>query len=164
MPEYSCKMKTLFLFVLIILVFIIIYTYTQPRSLINPSGTTATTMPLPLQNLEKFLDLIELTAAQNPNKPVPTNILSDYDKIMSNELRTKLISSGNNAKKINDANRSKMMTKLNSLDTNMRGVLNDVNTKLYKQLTDNYGRAQHINAIRSDWLSDINDLPYTVLT
>ena len=163
MPEYSCKMKTLFLFVLIIVVFIIIYTYTQPYYIFKPVGSS-TTMPLPLQNLEKFLDLIELTAAQNPNKPVPTNILSDYDKIMSNELRTKLISSGNDAKKINDANRSKMMTQLNSLDTNMRGVLNDVNTKLYKQLTDNYGRAQHINAIRSDWLSDINDLPYTVLT
>jgi hypothetical protein len=164
MPEYSCKMKTLFLFVLIILVFIIIFTYTQPRSIINSVRTTTTTLPLPLQNLEKFLDLIELTAAENPNKPVPGNILSDYDKILSNELRTKLISSGNDVKNINETNRTRMITQLNTLDTNMRGLLSDVNTKLYKQLTDNYSRAQHINAIRSDWLSDINDLPYAAIS
>jgi len=163
MPEYSCKMKTLFLFVLIIVVFIIIYTYTQPNYIFKPTGSS-TTIPIPFQNLEKFLDLIELTAAKVPSKKVSDELLSNYNKIMSKEFRDKLISSGNDAQKINEANRNKMTEQLNLLDNNMRGVLNDVNTKIYKQLTDNYGRAQYINAVRSDWLSDINDLPYNVLT
>lgn len=165
MFEYSCKMKTALLFVLILVVFVIFYSYTRPQSSnIQSFNTKSSNMGQSLEKLEKFLDLIQLTAAQNPVKPVPTSILADYNKIINSDLRQNLIGSGDEAKRIYDNNQNKMLNQLNLMDKNIQVVLDDVNTKLYKQLGANYERAQQINNIRTDWLSSINDLPYAVLT
>lgn len=158
MPEYSCKMKTLFLFVLIIVVFVIIYTQNESNMKLKPQSNS--TLNQSLNKLEKFLDLIELTAAQNPTKPVPADILSDYEKLLNPILQKNLISSGSEAKRIFDVNQNKMSNQLNLMDSNIQVVMDEVNTKLYKQLGENYERAQQINNIRADWLSNINDLPY----
>jgi hypothetical protein len=160
MPEYSCKMKTLFLFVLVGVVFVIFYTYTPNITNNQPVNTT---LGKSIENLERFLDLMELTAAQNPNKPVPADVLTDYNKIINSDLRQNLIGSGNEAKKFYDANQNKMTNQLNMLDSNIKVVMDDVNTKLYKQLGANYERAQQINNVRADWLSNINNLPYDVI-
>jgi len=160
MPEYSCKMKTALLFVLILVIFVIFYSYTQPQLL----NIQSSNMGRSLDKLERFLDLIQLTAAQNPVKPVPTSVLADYDKIINSDLRQNLLGSGDEARRIYDTNQNKMLNQLNLMDRNIQVVLDDVNTKLYKQLGENYERAQQINNIRADWLSNINDLPYAVLT
>lgn len=163
MPEYSCKMKTLLLFVLIGVVFVIFYLGSEPAStqvLTAPSKT----IDQSLLKLEKFLDLIQLTAAQNSANTVPSAVLADYEKIINPELQQNLIGSGNEAKRIYDANQNKMTGQLNLLDTNIRVVMDEVNTKLYKQLGINYERSQQINNMRSDWLTDIGDLPYAALT
>ena len=162
MPEYSCKMKTLVLFVLIGVVFVIFYTQTEHATQVPISPPK--TIDQSLLKLEKFLDLIQLTAAQNSAKPVPSAVLADYEKIINPELQQNLIGSGNEAKRIYDTNQNKMTGQLNLMDTNIRGIMDEVNTKLYKQLGINYERAQQINNIRSDWLTDIGDLPYAVLT
>jgi hypothetical protein len=160
MPEYSCKMKTALLFVLILVMFVIFYSYTQPQS----SNIQSSDINKSLKKLEKFLDLIQLTAAQTPENTVPPAILADYDKIINPDLQQNLIGSGDEAKRIYDNNQNKMLNQLNLMDKNIQVVLDDVNTKLYKQLGENYERAQQINNIRTNWLSNINDLPYTVLT
>lgn len=153
-------MKTLFLFVLVGVVFVIFYTYTPNITNNQPVNTT---LGKSIENLERFLDLMELTAAQNPNKPVPADVLTDYNKIINSDLRQNLIGSGNEAKKFYDANQNKMTNQLNMLDSNIKVVMDDVNTKLYKQLGANYERAQQINNVRADWLSNINNLPYDVI-
>ena len=56
-----------------------------------------------------------------------------------------------------------MVTKLNTMDTNLKPIFDTINTKLYEQLGENYSRSQQINNIREDWLQNINELPYAAL-
>ncbi len=158
MVKYSCSMKTILLFVLILLVFIILYTQYTPQ--LANQGSHKLDISQQLRKLDNFLDLIQLTAVQNKSKPVPSEILNDYNIIYTPELRSKILSASQESEKITRINQDRMTAQLNNMDTNMRGILSDINTKLYKQLSDNYERSQYINSVRADWLSNINDLPY----
>ena len=149
----TCVFKSILLFVLVIVIFVIFYTFTYT--------------PKMKSNNDRFsnLDVNNLLAVGTPypSGTVPTNILTNYDKLITPDFRTRLGMSGANAENYYKTNDAVIVRKLNDMDTYIKTMLTDVNNKLYKQLGDNYARSQEINIIRQDWLQDIDELPYKVL-
>lgn len=145
----TCVVKSILLFVLVIVTFVIIYTYTQDKS-------------------DKFSNLDVNKLAQlgspYPSGTVPTNILTDYDKLLTPDFISRLNNSGARAEENYKSNNSIISQKLNQMDTNINNMLSEVNKSLYEQLGENYARSQQINSVRQDWLQDIDELPYKVIS
>jgi hypothetical protein len=90
-------------------------------------------------------------------------ILEDYSKLLTPNFINNIRSSGTTATFEYSNNNTQMSTNLNTLDNNLKPILDYVNTKLYDQLGKNYARSQQINSIREDALQNINELPYMAL-
>jgi hypothetical protein len=163
-----CVFKSLLLFVLVLGVFAIFYTYVNPT---NPTTTTtstaATTTQPPLQQklaqLDKFLDVTLKELSATNSTASADSILTDYNKLITPTFISNIRDSGTVASRIYSENQSNMVTKLNTMDKNLKPIFDTLNTNLYKQLGKNYSRSQQINSIREDWLQNINELPYAAL-
>jgi hypothetical protein len=162
-----CVIKSILLFVLVLVVFGIIYTYNNS----GPSATTTTIAQISnlqrkLNLLERFLD-VNLKKLQTPDTQFASmsadGILEDYSKLLTPNFINNIRSSGTTATFEYSNNNTQMSTNLNTLDNNLKPILDYVNTKLYDQLGKNYARSQQINSIREDALQNINELPYMAL-
>jgi len=157
--SYSCRTKTVLLFVLVIAIFVILY---ADSPLFNSSKNNQTR---DINNIDKFMNLLMLNMPSNGGTTkVPNKILTDYSKLFTPESRSKLSETAKKASEINIAKNSLISGKLNELDTNINTTFTGINKKLYEQLGKNYSRSQQINNIRQDWLSNIDELPYKVLS
>ena len=149
----TCVFKSILLFVLVIVIFVVFSTFTYTSKIKSNNDR--------FSNLD-VNNLLEL-ATPYPSGPVPTNVLTYYDNLITPEFRTRLDKSGANAENYYKLNDQTIVAKLNEMDRSINVMLTDVNNKLYEQLGDNYARSQEINIIRQDWLQDIDELPYKVL-
>jgi len=155
-----CVFKSLLLFVLVLGVFAIFYTYVNPT---NPTTPTQPQLQQKLKQLDKFLDVTLKELSATNSTASADSILTDYNKLITPTFISNIRNSGTVASQIYDGNQSNMVTKLNAMDTNLKPIFDNLNTKLYEQLGKNYSRSQEINNIREDWLQNINELPYAAL-
>ena len=157
-----CVFKSLLLFILVLCVFAIIYTQVESN---KPTTTTSAQPPLQqkLAQLDKFLDVALKELSATNSTASADAILVDYNKLVTPTFISNLRGSGKAAKQIYGKNQTEMVNKLKLMDSNLKPIFDTINTKLYKQLGENYSRSQQINSIREDWLQNINELPYTAL-
>jgi hypothetical protein len=160
-----CVIKSLLIFVLVLGIFAIIYSYNN-----SARNTTTTTQP---SNLKKKLDLLDrfldvnLNQLSNPDTQFASTsadgILKEYGSLLTPTFIANMRASAKTAATEYSNNNGILVGKLNTLDTNLKPILDNVNTKLYEHLGKNYARSQQINSIREDWLQNINELPYMAL-
>lgn len=150
----TCVFKSVLLFVLVLCAFVIFYTFTHMSKITIKNDR--------FSNLS-VNDLAEIKSPY-PSGTLPTNVLTDYNILVNADFRSKLSGSGDKAADYYKRNENTIVGKLNDMDTNIKTMLTDVNNNIYKQLGNNYARSQEINSIRQDWLQDIDELPYKVLS
>ena len=159
-----CIIKSLLLFVIVLGIFAIIYSYNNSSR--NPTTTQPSQLQQKLDLLDRFLD-VNLKQLSNPDTQLGSTsadgILTNYNKLLTSTFITNMRSSGALASTNYSNNNTQMVGNLNLLDSNLKPILDSVNTKLYEQLGKNYARSQQINSIREDWLQNINELPYMAL-
>ncbi len=150
----TCVFKSVLLFVLVLCAFVIFYTFTPMPKIYAKNDR--------FSNLS-VNDLSEIKSPY-PSGTVPANLITDYNRLVNADFRSNMSSSGNKAADYYKLNETKIVGKLNDMDTNIKTMLTDVNNNIYKQLGNNYARSQEINSLRQDWLQDIDELPYKVLS
>jgi len=152
----TCVAKSMLLFVLVIVIFVVFYTYIKNDYQIQTNATDN------FSNLA-VSNLLNLSTPY-PSEIVSDSILTDYNRLITDDFRQRLKGSGVRARGNYETNNRIIVDKLNLMDTNINKMLVDVNNTLYKQLGENYARSQEINNVRQDWLQDIDELPYKVIS